>query len=66
MSQFSAVSSIAPPPPRRYESPGARALLYKADHPRGIDRYINFFGDGTRRQEVALDPCGEGCLESLA
>jgi hypothetical protein len=20
--------------------------LYKADHPRGIDRYIDFFGDG--------------------
>jgi hypothetical protein len=43
----------------------ASDLLYKADHPRAIDRYIDFFGDG-----ALSDDCGDGCgelfLESLA
>ncbi len=43
----------------------AHDLLYKADHPRVIDRYIDFFGDGAVR-ETADDRCGELFLESLA
>ena len=40
-------------------------LLYKADHPRDIDRHIDFFGDGALR-ETADDRYGELFLESLA
>jgi hypothetical protein len=43
----------------------ARDQLYKADHPRGIDRYIDFFGDGVLREDSG-DGCGELFLESLA
>jgi len=52
-------------------APGARSsadacdLLYKADHPRGIDRYIDFFGDGVL-SDASCDGCGELFLESLA
>jgi hypothetical protein len=42
----------------------ARELLYKADHPRPIDRHIDFFGDGAL-SDVG-DGCGELFLESLA
>jgi hypothetical protein len=28
----------------------------KADHPRAIDRYIDFFGDGTGLRVAAFDP----------
>jgi hypothetical protein len=35
-----------------------RAWLYKADHARHIDRYIDFFGTPAPRRET-LDPCGE-------
>ena len=42
-----------------------RDLLYKADHPRPIDRHIDFFGDGVL-SDVAGDRCGELLLESLA
>jgi hypothetical protein len=41
-----------------------RDLLYKPDHPRRIDSYIDFFGDGTARPEV--DCCGDLLLGSLA
>jgi hypothetical protein len=41
-----------------------RDLLYKTDHPRRIDCYIDFFGDGTPRREV--DCCGDLLLGSLA
>jgi hypothetical protein len=41
-----------------------RDLLYKADHPRRIDSYIDFFGDGAPRPEV--DCCGDVLLGSLA
>lgn len=40
-------------------------LLYKADHPRVIDRYIDFFGDGVLA-DAGGDGCGELFLESLA
>jgi hypothetical protein len=29
------------------------ALLYKADHPRRVDIYIDFFGDGAARPAAA-------------
>jgi hypothetical protein len=40
-------------------------LLYKADHPRTIDRHIDFFGDGAL-SDGACDRCGDLFLESLA
>ena len=49
-------------------APGARStgdVLYKADHPRAIDRYIDFFGDGVL-SDSSCDGCGELFLESLA
>ena len=42
-----------------------RDLLYKADHPRVIDRHIDFFGDGAL-SDGACDRCGDLFLESLA
>ena len=43
-----------------HEQPRARDL-FKADHPRDIDRHIAFFGeDATRR-----DMCGEALLDAL-
>jgi hypothetical protein len=41
-----------------------RELLYKTDHPRRIDSYIDFFGDRTGLRES--DPCGDRLLGSLA
>lgn len=46
-------------------SNGGRDALYKTDHPRAIDRYIDFFGTGLTRGEVD-DRCGELFLETLA
>jgi hypothetical protein len=37
----------------------SRRRLFKTDHPRGIDRYIDYFGGATS------DPCGEALLDSL-
>lgn len=37
--------------------------LLKADRPRGIDRYIDYFGDP---RGCALDLCGEELLDALA
>jgi hypothetical protein len=42
-----------------------RDLFYKADRPRPIDAYIDFFGDGAKRPALA-DCCGELLLGSLA
>jgi hypothetical protein len=42
-----------------------RDLLYKADRPRVIDQYIDFFGDGGL-SEAGCNGCGELFLESLA
>lgn len=41
-------------------------LLYKADHPRRIDGYIDFFGDGAPSRALIADRCGELLLRSLA
>jgi hypothetical protein len=51
-------------PPRADETRPLRAHLYKTDHPRAIDRHIDFFGDHTAQAEA--DRCGEVVLESLA
>ena len=47
------------------ESAEGRDLLYKADHRRPIDQYIDFFGDGVLG-DLGCDRCGELFLESLA
>jgi hypothetical protein len=36
---------------------GKRRKLFKADHPRAIDRYIDYFGG------PSSDPCGEALLD---
>ena len=43
-----------------------RDLLYKTDHPRRIDQYIDFFGDGAPGRAAIPDRCGELLLGSLA
>ena len=60
MSQMRVVQPVA-----GSELRGGREMLYKADHPRGIDRYIDFFGDD-QPAEASLDRCGDVLLESLA
>jgi hypothetical protein len=45
----------------------ARRLLFKADRPRAIDRYIDYFGGaGAVRAGGDGDPCGQTLLERLA
>ena len=44
-----------------HSQPGARAL-FKADHPREIDRHIAFFGHD---EASARDMCGEALLDAL-
>jgi hypothetical protein len=61
---------VTPTPPAAalacgHEPPGGYELLYKTDHPRSIDRYINFFGDGAPHIEAGTDCCGDVVL-SLA
>jgi hypothetical protein len=46
---------------REHPQPGAGAL-FKADHPREIDRHIAFFGD---HEDSARDMCGEALLDAL-
>jgi hypothetical protein len=41
-----------------------RPLFFKSDHPRAIDRYIDYFGGAGG--ELADDRCGETLLERLA
>jgi len=60
MAHSTAVHAVAP----SESTAEARELLYKSDHPRAIDRYIDFFGDGMV-SDVG-DGCGELFLESLA
>ena len=43
-----------------------RDLLYKSDHPRRIDDYIDFFGDGALRRDMTSGCCGDVLLGSLA
>lgn len=45
----------------------ARHLFFKADGPRAIDSYIDYFGGaGGASAAVADDRCGETLLERLA
>jgi hypothetical protein len=45
----------------------ARRLFFKADRPRAIDQYIDYFGGaGAASAAVANDLCGETFLERLA
>jgi len=62
MAHSTAVHAVAPS--FAESTAEARGQLYKSDHPRGIDRYIDFFGDGML-SDVG-DGCGELFLESLA
>jgi hypothetical protein len=43
----------------------SRRLLFKTDHPRAIDRYIDYFG-GAGGASMADETCGESLLERLA
>jgi hypothetical protein len=44
-----------------------RPLFFKSDHPRAIDRYIDYFGGAGGGGELAVDDhCGETLLERLA
>jgi hypothetical protein len=42
-----------------------RECLYKADYPRRIDWYLDFFGTGTARRGTTADRSSELVLESL-
>ena len=45
----------------------AHRLFFKADHPRSIDQYIDFFGGAGGASAAAGDDlCGETLLERLA
>jgi hypothetical protein len=45
----------------------ARRLLFKADRPRAIDLYIDYFGGaGLSPAAAGDDRCGEALLERLA
>lgn len=57
--------SIASHPAWRRERGLARPLLFKVDHPRSIDRHIDYFGTGAGLPRPASDPCGEGLLDML-
>ncbi len=48
---------------RRDIRPVRSGRLFKADHPRAIDRYIDYFGGAGG--SPAADPCGERLLDLL-
>jgi hypothetical protein len=62
MSQSHAFEIITVGGVRDHRGRDARSWLYKDDHPRHIDRYIDFFGSG-RTRTILADPCGECLLE---
>jgi len=62
MAQPTALHALASAPAAEAE---VRDLLFKADRPRPIDRYIDFFGDGALSDDAG-DGCGDLFLESLA
>jgi hypothetical protein len=64
MIQLRALQPLVSAPARVHEPRVARDWLYKHDHPRHIDRHIDFFGDRTARADA--NDCGEVFLESLA
>lgn len=57
--------SITSHPAWRRERRLAHPLLFKVDHPRCIDHYIDYFGTGAGLARPASDPCGEGLLDML-
>lgn len=63
MAHSTAVHAVAPA--AFAGSAETRDLLYKTDHRRPIDQYIDFFGDGVL-SGVGGDGCGDLFLESLA
>jgi hypothetical protein len=66
MAHSRATRAAAPVTVPRPQGIGAHALLYKADYPRAIDRYIDFFGEGALLTDTGGDRCGDLLLESLA
>ena len=44
----------------------ARSLFFKADRPRAIDQYIDYFGGAGGASAAGDDLCGETLLERLA
>jgi hypothetical protein len=50
-------------PARDLSADRASEPLFKRDHPRHIDTYIDFFGGDS---SAATDPCGEALLDALA
>ena len=52
----------SPPAQARWHG---RELFFKTDHPRAIDRYIDYFGGLPRSQGADGDPCGERLLDTL-
>jgi hypothetical protein len=60
MIQFSSAVTVAAP---ARGACSAREWLYKDDHPRRIDRYIDFFGSGAPPE---VPEAGEVALGSLA
>ena len=44
----------------------SRRSLFKADHPRAIDHYIDYFGGAGGASAASDDACGESLLERLA
>jgi hypothetical protein len=62
-------SSARPLDPATEEPrPEARPLLFKPDHPRAIDRHIDYFegAPASRGDADAEDACGDAFLERLA
>jgi hypothetical protein len=55
MAHLETARSVAAAPERG----GVGVSLYKTDHPRPIDRHIDFFGGGAPRDDVATDRGGE-------
>jgi hypothetical protein len=51
-----------PQTPRMTTEHTAEGRLFKADHPRHIDRHIAFFGDP---DAASRDMCGEALLDAL-
>ena len=52
-------------PDRAEHVPQRGDLLFKADHARAIDRYIDYFGGAPAAADEA-DACGESLLDRLA
>lgn len=65
MPHASAARSFSPAPAPTRKRPTPREMFFKRDHPRAIDRYIDYFGAaGPERR--GQDPCGERFLDLIA